>query len=147
MNRIMVGVTLALSVAGASLATAQYEPGKNFSPNVHLVSHVPLAGEMKISDIEVEQELSRPYAYLSRGPDPIGFDIVSFKDPAHARRLYNWSIEKPELHQGRGVNGKYFKLKGRYYYVQAVQIRQGSPDRDLASIIFDRSEERSCRER
>src|SRR5260370_23119472 len=118
-------------------ARAQYAPGQHFSPNVRLMSHVPLAGEMKISDIEVEQELSRPYAYLSRGPDPIGFDIVSIKDPSHARHLYSWAIEKAELHQGRGVNGKYFKTKGRYYYVQAVQIRQGSPDHDLASVIFD----------
>jgi hypothetical protein len=118
-------------------ASAQYTPGQHFSPNVHLVSHVPLAGTQKVSDIEVEQDLSRPYAYISRGPDPVGFDIVTFKDPGKAHRLYNWTIEKPELHQGRGVNGKYFKLKGRYYYVQAVQIRNGSPDHDLSVVIFD----------
>jgi len=118
-------------------AQAQYPPGQQRSDNVRLVSHLPLAGEMKVSDIEIEQELSRPFVYLSRGPDPIGFDVVSLKDPMRARRIYSWAIEQPELHIGRGVNGKYFKLKGRYYYVQAVQIRAGSPNRDVASIVFD----------
>src|SRR5713101_5199137 len=137
MTRKIAGVAAAFVALGNAPAFGQYPAGQHFSPNVHLMAHVPLAGAQKISDIEVEQELSRPYAYLSRGPDPIGFDIVSFKDPAKAHRLFSWVIEQPEVHQGRGVNGKYFKLKGRYYYVQAVQIRAGSPDRDLASVIFD----------
>ena len=137
MTRIFAGAA-ALVLLGTTQAQAQYaSPGQNFSPNVHLMTHVPLAGAQKVSDIEVEQDLSRPYAYISRGPDPIGFDVVSFKNLSKGQRIYSWSIEKPELHQGRGVNGKYFKLKGRYYYVQAVQIRAGSPDRDLSSIIFD----------
>ncbi|MBI4501894.1 MAG: hypothetical protein HY700_12140 [Gemmatimonadetes bacterium] len=128
---------LAAFVLGVSSLPAQYPPGQHYSPNVHLLTHVPLAGAQKVSDIEVEQDLSRPYAYVSRGPDPIGFDIVSLKTPAHGQRIYSWAIENPELHQGRGVNGKYFKLKGRYYYVQAVQIRAGSPDRDVSTIVFD----------
>ena len=67
----IAGVVITLLLLGRTPAYAQYPaPGQNFSPNVHLVSHVPLAGAQKISDIEVEQELSRPYAYLSRGPDP-----------------------------------------------------------------------------
>src|SRR5688500_10807872 len=110
-------------------ALAQYPAGQHYSPNIKLLSHVPISGAMTVSDIEVEQELTRPYAYVSRGPNPIGFDIISMKDPTRARKLFFWSIEQPELHQGRGVNGKYFKLKGRYYYVQSVQIRQGSPNR------------------
>jgi len=134
--------SLALAVLAAAAVRpvplpAQYPAGQHHSPNVHLVAHVPLTGDMKVSDIEVEQELSRPYSYVSRGPDPIGFDVISFKDPAKARRIYSWAIENPELHLGRGVNGKYFKHKGRYYYVQAVQIRPGSPDRDLSAIVFD----------
>ena len=137
MTRILCGITLVMFLAVGSPAYGQYGPGQYFSPNVKLVSHVPLAGAVKVSDIEVEQELSRPYAYLSRGPAPIGFDIVSMKDPSRSRRIYSWAIEQPDLHNGRGVNGKYFKLKGRYYYIQSVQIRAGSPDRDLNSIVFD----------
>src|SRR4051812_37000115 len=135
MNRILAGA--AIIIVNAGVLQGQYPAGQNYSPNVKLVSHVPLAGAVKVSDIEVEQELTRPYAYLSRGPAPIGFDVVSIKDPAKARRIFSWAIEQPDLHLGRGVNGKYFKTKGRYYYVQAVQIRAGSPDRDLSSIIFD----------
>ena len=62
MLRVFTGIAT-MVVLGATMLQAQYPgPGQNFSPNVHLVSHVPLAGEMKISDIEVEQELTRPYA-------------------------------------------------------------------------------------
>src|SRR5579872_3980850 len=105
MTRIFACATLALLLSAPSPALAQYAAGKNYSPNVKLVSHVPLAGAVKVSDIEVEQELSRPYAYLSRGPAPIGFDVVSIKDPSKARRIFSWAIENPELHNGRGVNG------------------------------------------
>ena len=135
--RSACSLILALLLSPAVPAVAQYPAGRQFSPNVHLLTHVPLAGERKVSDIEVEQDLSRPYAYVSRGPDPIGFDIVSLKNPARGQRIYSWKIENAELHQGRGVNGKYFKLEGRYYYVQAVQIRAGSPDRDVSTVIFD----------
>ena len=126
-----------LAATMASPVLSQYAAGQNYSPNVRLIAHVPLAGVMKVSDIEVEQELSRPYAYVSRGPDPIGFDIVSLKNPEQSERIYSWAIEDPELHVGRGVNGKYFKLNNRYYYVQAVQIRPGSPNRDVSTIVFD----------
>src|SRR6267142_5578202 len=122
MMRSLFCATLAICSTVAVPAVAQYRAGQNCSPNVKLVSHVPLAGAVKVSDIEVEQDLSRPYAYLSRGPAPIGFDIVSMKDPGKSRRIYSWAIEQPDLHNGRGVNGKYFKLKGRYYYVLSTQV-------------------------
>src|SRR4249920_2070117 len=111
MNRKSTGLPLVALFALPLSLQAQYPAGQNFSPNVKLVSHVPLAGAVKVSDIEVEQELSRPYAYLSRGPAPIGFDIVSMKDPYKSKRIYSWAIEQPDLHNGRGVNAKYFKLK------------------------------------
>src|SRR5688500_10174217 len=97
MTRKIVGVLAGLLILGRPLY-AQYTAGEYYSPNVKLVSHVPLAGAVKVSDIEVEQELSRPYAYLSRGPAPIGFDIVSMKDPARSRRIFSWAIENPDLH-------------------------------------------------
>ena len=126
-----------LATAMASPMLGQHAAGYNSSPNVKLVAHIPLAGVMTVSDIEVEQELSRPYAYVSRGPDPIGFDVISLRNPERAERVYSWAIEDPELHDGRGVNGKYFKLNDRYYYVQAVQLRPWSLNRDLSTIVFD----------
>src|SRR5688572_2181376 len=125
-------------------ALAQHPVGQHQSPNVKLMSHVPLGATFTVMDLEIEQDLSRPYAYVSRSnygkvtPPQIGFDIVSVKDPAKARVIRRWRIDQPELHQGiGGTAGKYFKLKGRYYYAQAFAFRQGGPDADLSVIVFD----------
>ena len=81
----------------------------------------------------MEQELSRPYVYVSRYQDPstpAGFTLISVKDPAHAKVLYTYHIANPELHLGfGGMEGKTFKYHGRYYYVQCFQFNQGSPGR------------------
>ena len=142
MTHKTAGATLVLLLAGVGPAPAQYRAGQNASPNIKLVSHLPLAGprngtEIQIADIEIEQELSRPYAYVSRGRRPDGFNIIDLREPSRARLLYSWFIENPELHQGRGVNGKYFKLNRRYYYVQAFQFRGAGPDNDLSAVVVD----------
>jgi hypothetical protein len=111
------------------------------TPNVHLLSHIPLGRSQTIAGLTMEQELSRPYVYVSRMQDPstpAGFSLISVKDPAHAKLLYTYHIANPELHQGfGGMEGKTFKYHGRYYYVQAFQFNQGSPDADLGAIVFD----------
>ena len=142
MTRRIAWVTLLLLLSEVSLAHAQYRAGQNRSVNLTLMSHIPLSGprngtEIQIADIEVEQELSRPYAYVSRGRRPDGFNIIDLHDPAHARLLCSWFIENPELHQGRGVNGKYFKLNRRYYYAEAFQFRGSGPDQDLSAVVVD----------
>jgi hypothetical protein len=40
------------------------EPGAQRSSNVTLMGHVPLGGFLHTADIEIEQDLSRPYAYV-----------------------------------------------------------------------------------
>src|SRR3984957_1342375 len=109
--------------------------------NVHLLSHIPLGRSQTISGIAMEQDLNRPYVYVSRMQDPgtpAGFSLISIKDPAHAKVIYRYQIANPELHQGfGGMEGKTFKYRGRYYYVQAFQFNQGSPDADLGAIVFD----------
>src|SRR5687767_8219054 len=82
----LVSIVLGLS-SGAAPVNAQYPAGKFQSPNIKLVSHVPLSGprngtEIQIADIEIEQELSRPYAYVSRGRRPDGFNIIDLRDPS-----------------------------------------------------------------
>src|SRR5262249_20665998 len=138
-------VPLGALLLSGSPVFAQYAAGKNYSPNVHLVSHVPLGPAGTVMDIEMEQELSRPFVFVSRsnygrpasGP-VMGFDALSIKDPSKAEGLYRWRMPEPELHQGLGgMAGKYFKLKGRYYYVQSFQYRGGGPDLDLGGIVFD----------
>jgi hypothetical protein len=111
------------------------------SPNVHLLSHIPLGRSLTISGIALEQDMDRPYVYVSRmqhSTSPAGFTLISVKDPAHARIIYQYRIAEPQLHQGfGGMEGKIFKYHGRYYYVQCFQFNQGSPDEDLGAIVFD----------
>src|SRR5439155_26329866 len=134
-----VAVLIAITgLGGGSRAAAQHAPGEERSANVHLLSHIPLGGQYRTGDIEVEQELSRPYVYVSRIYTDAGFDVISVKDPARASRIYSWRIENPELHIGAGgSDGHYFKYQGRYYYVESVQVRQSGPDGDLGAVVFD----------
>src|SRR5207248_1900667 len=110
------------ALLGAALVTLPFTvraqthaPGEEGSRNMHVLSHVPLGGKFLTGDIEIEQDLSRPYAYVSRIYTEPGFDVISLKDPKAAKRIYSWRIEHPELHQGvGGSDGHYFKHQGRY---------------------------------
>jgi hypothetical protein len=128
-------------IAAAGAQARHPQPGQEGTPNLHMVAHVPLAGYLHVTDIDIEQELTRPYVYVSHGiSPPMGFDIISIKDigKEKAKVLYTWNIDNPELHTGLGaLRGRYFKTHGRYYYVQAFQFSQGAPDADLAAIVFD----------
>ncbi len=139
--RPLPGALLGLLVA-VSAATAQYtEPAKNKvggSSNVKVLGHVPLGGFFRTMDVEIEEELSRPYAYASQSRDRPGFTILSLADLDNIKPIYHWRIENPELHGGTGgMDGKYFKLKGKYYYVQSLQFGQGGPDSDLGAVVAD----------
>jgi len=123
-------------------ATAQQvpHPGQKHggSPNIHVVGHLNLAGYGNVTDIEIEQEASRPYAYVARRFDLPGFAVIGLREPTRPRLLYNWHIENPELHEGRaGMDAQYFKHRGRYYYVQAMQFGQSGPDWDLGAVVTD----------
>jgi len=116
---------------------AQETRGRS-SSNVSVVAHIPLAGPLQVEDIEIEQELSRPYAYVTRSQRWGGFHIIDLRDPRKARVLYSWSVPSPELHKGSGGTGPaYLKSKGRYYFVQAFQFQPGGPDADLGAVVFD----------
>ena len=137
-------IPLAVSAALAPNATAQGPiPGTKTggSTNIHVMSHVPIGGFISVGDLEIEQELSRPYAYVGLArpvTGQAGFVIISLKDPAHASVIYRWIIDNSPLHAGvGGFDGKYFKHRGRYYYEQAMQFGQSGPDAEVGSIIFD----------
>src|SRR6185436_20605092 len=95
-----------------------------------------------VSDVEIEQELSRPYVYVSRmlgrfAPEA-GVDVIDVRNPARARLLYTWRIPNAELHQGGGgMASAYVKKRGRYYLAQSFQFNQSGPDADLGAILFD----------
>ena len=112
-------------------------PGKRGSSNVRVLSHMPVGGPFTGSDIDIEQELSRPYAYVPTFTQ-MGLNIVDLRDPTRASVIYQWRIENPELHQFPGaLNSKYFKLKGKYYSVIGVQFGRNGPDADLGAIVLD----------
>jgi hypothetical protein len=68
MRTCITGVKLLLFLFGfstlSSSAHAQLGPGRQRSSNLQLVAHVPMAS---VTSLEIERELSRPYAYVSRG--------------------------------------------------------------------------------
>ncbi len=109
------------------------------SPNLHLVAHLPLGGYAQVSNVDVEQEPSRPYAYVAQILDHTGFAIFDLHDLRNVKLIYRWTFENLALHQPftGGVDGKYFKLNGRYYFILATQFHQGTPDADLGAVIAD----------
>ena len=118
---VFLSLAFVLAVPPACAAAQQIPPG---TANVHLQSHLPLGGEFSVGDIEIEQELSRPYVYVTRTWSSPGFDLISVKDPARPQLLLSWQIENPELHAGLGgSDGQYFKHRGRYYYAARAVTR------------------------
>ncbi len=129
-------------------AAAQWTAEKPGSDNLEVVGHIPLGTKLSVSDIELEQELDRPYAYVGRmslGPmvydgeeaGPKGMDIISLADPAHPKVLYQWRIDNEDLHLPLGgMDIKYFKWNDRYYVVQSLQFF-GGPDADLGAVVLD----------
>ena len=123
-------------------ASAQWTPEKPGSDNIEVIGHIPLGPRLSVADMDVEQELSRPYAYVSRmvygDEGPKGTDIISIADPANPKVLYRWRIEDQDLHlRTGGMDVKYFKWDGRYYVVQSLQFGQGGPDNDLGAVVLD----------
>src|SRR5262249_40379744 len=107
-----------------------------------VLSHLPLGRIFTVSDVAIEQELSRPYVYVSRmmgrfAPEA-GLDIIDIRDPSRARLIYRWRISNAELHQGGGgMASAYVKTRGRYYAIQSFQFNPSGPDADLGAIAFD----------
>src|SRR5437016_1509536 len=120
MRRIVVLLSTSL-VWGNTVTLAQRTqprgPGEQFSLNMHLMSHIPLGGAQPLldskfqsadveglgrrtCDIEVEQELSRPYAYVCSRFAPSGFYVIEFKEPAKAHMLWHLTIEDSVMCRG-----------------------------------------------
>ncbi len=120
---------------------AQWTSMDRGSDNIKVVGHIPLGGQLSVMDIDVEQELSRPFAYVSRGHigsfAAKGTDFIDISDPANPKVIKRWRIEDEELHTGLGgMDIKNFKWKGRYYVVQSTQFGPG-PNYNLGAVVFD----------
>ena len=123
-------------------AASQWTAQKPGSDNIEVLGHLPLGPRLSVADMELEQELDRPYAYVARmvygDAGPRGTDIIDLSDPSNLKVIYRWRIEDQDLHVGTGgMDVKYFKWKGRYYVVQSLQFRQGGPDTDLGAVVLD----------
>ncbi|NBW93847.1 MAG: hypothetical protein EBR20_05720, partial [Bacteroidetes bacterium] len=137
MSRLICIALLLGWVAGASAQTPT-NPG---SDNIHVQGHLPLGAPESVADIELEQELERPYAYVAkaryRDNYARGMDIIDISDPARPRLLKRWVNDNDDLNTGVGaLDIKQFKHDGHYYVVLATQFGQG-PDYDLGAVIFD----------
>lgn len=136
-------VLLAVGVLSAApLAAQEWTPLKRGSDNIEVLGHIPLGHRLSVADLDMEQELHRPYAYVSRmvygDEGPKGLDIISIADPEKPEVLYEWRIENQDLHQRTGgMDVKHFKVEDRYYVVQSLQFGQGGPDTDLGAVILD----------
>ncbi|NNF04680.1 MAG: hypothetical protein HKN17_09450 [Rhodothermales bacterium] len=130
-----------VSTASAQEQNTPWTPLDPGSDNIEVLGHIPLGAALNTMDIEVEQELDRPYAYVSRGTvgagTARGTDIIDLSDPANPKVVKRWRIPNPELHTGLGgMDVKYFKWNGRYYVVQSTQFGPG-PDQDLGAVVLD----------
>jgi hypothetical protein len=75
-----LGATLAgcLLSLGSTLAgdlEAQQTVEARGTPDIEVLAHLPLGGPTTVSDLEIEQELARPFAYVSRRED-FGFTAI-----------------------------------------------------------------------
>ncbi len=144
LNRWMViaNVAVAAAVALPARASAQVEVVERGSANMEVLGHTPLGPRLSIADLDIEQELHRPYAYVARmqygDVGPKGLDIVSIADPQNPEVIYEWRIEDQDLHQRTGgMDVKHFKWNDRYYVVQSLQFGQGGPDSDMGAVVLD----------
>jgi len=136
MNRtIALGALVGLAlVATSGTLAAQDDSEVRGSDNIEVVSHLPLGVE--VSDVEVEQDMDRPYVYIAR--QNRGLDIIDIADPYDPEVILRWSFDDPDLHVGSaGKDIKVFEYEGRNYVVHSVQFQQGGPDADLGAVVFD----------
>lgn len=137
----MKRLALLLWLNAAPAAAQKFEAGEQTSLNVQVLSHIPLGRVFTVADVEIEQELSRPFAYVSRlngTTNDAGTTIISVKDPGRAAKLYDWRMPDAASQKGKGgVTNRYFKLKGRYYDVQSLQFDPGTPLADAGAHILD----------
>lgn len=143
---LVTAATTVLAASAPAAVSAQdqvpWSPLNRGSDNIEVLGHLPLGPRLSVADMDVEQEMNRPFAYVSRMvygfEGPKGLDIISIADPEKPQLLYEWRIEDQDLHQRTGgMDVKHFKWDDRYYVVQSLQFGQGGPDTDLGAVVLD----------
>jgi hypothetical protein len=139
---LLAAALVAATTAPLAAQQVPWSPLQRGSDNIEVLGHLPLGARLSVADMDLEQEMHRPYAYVARmvyGFDgPKGTDIISLEDPENPKLLYEWRIEDQDLHQRTGgMDVKHFKWNDRYYLVQSLQFGSGGPDNDLGAVILD----------
>ena len=142
LSLVAAGALIAPSLQAQNVPPTPWTPTNPGSDNIEVIAHIPLGPRLSVSDMDMEQELSRPFAYVGRmqyGPEgPKGMDIIDFSDERNPRVAYRWRIENQELHLPTGgMDVKTFKIGNRYYVVQSTQFGQGGPDSDMGAVVLD----------
>ena len=146
---LVAAVTPMVRAQDAGVAPKAFDEKHAGNDKMHMVAHVVShPGAWKAADIEIEQDRNRPYVYVCGF---VNFDaqIYDISNTAAPKKIYDWTIENPELHRGIGaMDGKYFKIGTRYYYAQSYQFIAGQPRRrsgrrDLRRHRSSRSRARS----
>ena len=131
-----------LIAATPLVGAAQWTAEKPGSDNITVLGHIELGPRLSVADMDMEQELHRPFAYVSRmvygDEGSKGTDIIDLSDPTQPEVIYQWRIEDEDLHLPTGgMDIKHFKWNDRYYVVQSLQFGRGGPDSDLGAVILD----------
>ncbi len=101
---VAVMTTLALVPAVVAVeetqGTPQWTPHKPGSDNIEVLSHLPLGPRLNVSDIELEQEVSRPFAYVGR----MVYGFAGEKGDGHHRSVRSSGSESDLslAHRGSG---------------------------------------------
>jgi hypothetical protein len=139
---LVIAAVLIGSAAPVAAQAVPWSPLQRGSDNIEVLGHIPLGPRLSVADMELEQEMHRPFAYVARmqyGPvGPKGLDIINLEDPENPELIYEWRIENQDLHLPTGgMDTKHFKWNDRYYAVQSLQFGQGGPNSDLGAVILD----------
>ena len=122
-------------------AQAQEKSLRPGTDNMEVVGHVPLGHHSSVTDLELEQDLDRPYAYIGRASivngGPKGMDVIDLSDPSNPKVIYEFRLDNQDLLPNRGgMDVKYFRTGGRHYVVQSFEFGSG-PYHDLGAVVFD----------
>ena len=96
-----VAMSLIVTLSVVSHVSAQWTALERGSENISVEGHLPLGPRLSVADIELEQEMSRPFAYIGRikleEAGAMGMDIIDLSDPTDPRVLLRWRIEDEDF--------------------------------------------------
>ena len=85
---LVIAAVLIGSAAPVAAQAVPWSPLQRGSDNIEVLGHIPLGPRLSVADMELEQEMPRPFAYVARmqyGPvGPKGLDIINLEDQVKA---------------------------------------------------------------